>query len=656
MSDFLQVLPQQKDRYRRDMQALAVQYFSQRERLSPAETIELIRVMGAPTVKELCGPFSWAQTPYLRPIFERFWSRGFSEGAVAKASQLGFTDGVLINIVAYAAYARPGSISFLLPSDVFAQDFSKDKIDPLLEHSPIVAAAFASAKARDADATILNKKMRSGYRLRLFGANSVKRLKSFAGIYRLLDETDDFENDPKQGDPEDLLDRSALTGSDHAVRKLKGTTPTLDYGRGWKDYLAGDQQKLHITCPSCSMPFVLTWNLIRWDKTTEHHPETAHAVCPNGHKIPHELKRQLVTAGRYIPTNPKATMPSWHIPGFVSFADQMSWPKTVTKFLEAGKDPAKLKVVFNTRFGEPFEDRSGERIHVESLRDRRDKYAAEVPAGVGVLTLAVDVQRLWMEVLLVGWGAGEESWRIHHWRLEGDTSVTVAAPGQVTVWDRLSQLIQRAYVHEAGIALTPAITLIDSADGERTQVVYDFVKAMSPWNVFAARGEKMFNGRLRANREAMVRIGTASDTSIRLVRMNTYAARNTVYSRLRIKSPGYGRMHWPLLPEDSPEFPEDYFKQFENEKKVSEPIAKGSSVMEDVWVTTGRNEGPDLEVISLCALHQLGDAVRHNLVQLVTQVAAQGEALRLSRELGTPKFPVRTERPETPGRDRPLRG
>lgn len=654
MSELLQVLPQQRDRYRQEMQRLAHQYFARRERLTPAETIERIRVMGPPTVKELCGPFRWAQTPYLRPIFDAFWSRGFSEGAVAKASQLGFTDSLLMNIIAYAAYARPGSISILLPSDVFAQDFSKDKIDPLLEHSPIVAAAFTSARSRDADATMLNKKMTSGYRLRIFGANSVKRLKSFAGIYRLLDETDDFENDPKQGDPEDLLDRSALTGSDHANRKLKGTTPTLDHGRGWKDYLAGNQQKLHVTCPHCGCPFVLTWNLIRWDKTTQHHPETAHAVCPHGHKIPHELKKSLVTSAHFVATNPTAAMPSWHLPGFISFAEQMSWGKIAESFLEAGKDPAKLKVVFNTKFGEPFEDR-GERIHVESLKDRRDKYAAEVPAGVGVLTLAIDVQRLWVEALLVGWGAGEESWRIHHWRIEGNTSVTVGPPGTMTVWDKVARLFQQVYVHEAGVALTPAITLIDSADGDRTQVVYDFVKAHTSWNVFAARGEKQFNGRLRANRDAMVRIGTASDTSIRLVRMNTYAARDTVYGRLRIKSPGYGRMHWPLLPSDSPEFPDDYFKQFENEKKISEPISKGSSLTEEVWVTTGRNEAPDLEVISLCALHQLGDAVRHNLPQLVAQVAAQGEALRLQRALGTPRFPVATARPEIAGRDRPTR-
>lgn len=655
MSEWLQVLPQQRERYRREMQRLAAQYFTRRERLSPSETIEQIRVLGAPTVKELCGPFRWRQTPYLRPIFERFWSRGFSEGAVAKASQLGFTDGILINITAYAAYARPGSISILVPSDVFAEDFSKDKIDPLLEHSPIVAAAFATARSRDANATLLNKKMVSGYRLRIFGANSVKRLKSFAGIYRLLDETDDFENDPKQGDPEDLLDRSALTGSDHAVRKLKGTTPTLDHGRGWKDYLAGDQQKLHIRCPSCSVPFVLSWQLIRWDKTTEHHPETAHAVCPHGHRIPHELKESLVTAGEYIAMNPKATMPSWHIPGFVSFAEQMAWPKIVTKFLEAGKDPAKLKVVFNTRFGEPFEDRSGERIVVKSLRDRRRIYAAEVPAGVGVLTLTVDVQRQWLEVLLVGWGAGEESWRIHHWRIEGDTSVTSTAPGKLTVWDRLDTIIQGVYVHETGVALAPAITLIDAADGERSQVVYDFSKARTAWNVYAARGEKTFRGKDRPSRSAMVRIGKASDQAVRLVLMNTYAAKDAVFGRLRIEKPGFGHMHFKLTPDDSPEFPPDFYAQWENEKKITQPIYRNSTVMEEVWITTGRNEWPDLEMMALCALHQLGDVVRHNLVQLVAQVAAQGEALRAQKALGLVRFPVAAERPSTPGRDRPMR-
>ena len=57
------------------------------------------------------------------------------------------------------------------------------------------------------------------------------------------------------------------------------------------------------------------------------------------------------------------------------------WKKIVTKFLDSKDDPEKLKVVFNTLFGELWEDRIDDSDE-ETLMNRREDYDAELPEGV----------------------------------------------------------------------------------------------------------------------------------------------------------------------------------------------------------------------------------------------------------------------------------
>lgn len=653
------------EEYGRWRRAQAVKYFAQKQEVTPSKFIEANRVLGPPSMSE--GPFRWAETPYLREIFETFWSVGFREGAVAKASQIGYTDGVLMNIVAYAAIMRPDSIAMLLPSDLFAEDFSKDKVEPLLENTPIVGEVFTTLGGRDRDATLLNKKMRSGHRLRLFGANSIARLKSFGSAIRLLDEIDEFENDHKQGDPEALLDRAALRAKRGRSRKLKGGTATMAPSRIWRAFEAGDQRRWTLTCPTCQVRFYVRWQADRvasvprwghvtWERTTQHHPASAHFVCPHGHDIPQSLHRALVQAGSYQRQNPAASLPSWHIPGMISLSDSMSLGYIAERFLDAGKDPSKLKPVVNTLFGEPFEDLR-ERIEVSTLRDRRELYEAEVPRGVGLLTCAVDVQRgeanSRLEVMITGWGIGQESWRIHHFRLAGNVKKLRSVLGEEqTPWERLDGLLRRWYTHAAGMGLRISSTAIDSADGEMTDLVYQFVKPRQEMGVFALRGEQYFRGVTRRSRMAeMVKVGKAKDTTVRLVLANTYALKDRLFGRLKLGGKGPGVMHWPLLPDDSTQFPSDYFDQFGNESRQDVPLNKHSSETESVYVQRGPNEAIDLEMQSLAALYVLGDDIVNALPQRVAEVQARG--LVAQQNAGTLTDQVPATRTLSPGRARP---
>jgi len=76
----------------------------------------------------------------------------------------------------------------------------------------------------------------------------------------------------------------------------------------------------------------------------------------------------------------------------------------VTEFLKAKEDPFKLKTWINTVLGETFEER-GDSVDPTSLAARVERYPAEVPNGVGVLVVAVDVQGDRLEVFVKGYGA-----------------------------------------------------------------------------------------------------------------------------------------------------------------------------------------------------------------------------------------------------------
>ena len=81
------------------------------------------------------------------------------------------------------------------------------------------------------------------------------------------------------------------------------------------------------------------------------------------------------------------------------------------EWLEAKGDPEREKVIKNTRFGESyampkaFEDE-------DIFMRRRERYGAELPDGVLLLTASVDTQDNRLEYEVCGWGVGEESWGI----------------------------------------------------------------------------------------------------------------------------------------------------------------------------------------------------------------------------------------------------
>src|SRR5690606_32664875 len=100
------------------------------------------------------------------------------------------------------------------------------------------------------------------------------------------------------------------------------------------------------------------------------------------------MKRQ---PAKWVAHNPKAInnrVRSFWLNAFV--APWNSWAEIVKEFLESKDDPEKLQVVWNTVFGESWEER-GEQMEEDELIKRQEEYPAELPDGVLLLTAGVDV-------------------------------------------------------------------------------------------------------------------------------------------------------------------------------------------------------------------------------------------------------------------------
>ena len=114
-----------------------------------------------------------------------------------------------------------------------------------------------------------------------------------------------------------------------------------------------------------------------------------------------------------------------------------SWESIILKYLNAIGSTRKMQVVYNTCFGELWEDR-GDLEDEDSLMARREEYPAELPEGVLVLTAGVDTQDDRMEYEIVGHGHFGETWGI-------EKGIIMGRPDDDAVWAQLDELVLTAF-------------------------------------------------------------------------------------------------------------------------------------------------------------------------------------------------------------------
>ena len=342
-----------------------------------------------------------------------------------------------------------------------------------------------------------------------------------------------------EGDPQELAERRTETFR-HNRKIVKTSTPTIK-GRSKieTDYMNGTQEEWHTECPHCHTYSFIRFENIKFEKEAfknekgdeDYHVLSASWQCPHCKKlIPEHAAKRL--PAKWVSQNPKAIangVRSFRLNAFMS--PWSDWKDICLKFLKAHKDPEKLKVVYNTMFGELWELHEKTGLD-ESLYKRREHYDAEVPTGVLLLTMGVDTQDNRLEYEVVGWDRNGQSWGISRGVIPGRAD----APG---VWEEIDLLLDREWTLKNGMKMRILAAFIDSG-GHFTQEVYRECAKRQSKRIWPIKGE---GGEGKQYCRPM-KTSAGKDNGVKFI-IGVDQGKEGIMYEAGLEEPGAGYMHFP---------------------------------------------------------------------------------------------------------------
>jgi len=264
-----------------------------------------------------------------------------------------------------------------------------------------------------------------------------------------------------------------------------------------------------------------------------------------------------------------------------------TWAECARDFLDASDVPAKLQPFVNTVLGEVWEDRSGEVMDTDSLYNKREDYPI-VPRQAVLLTCGIDVQPDRLELELVAWGRGEESWNIDYQIIAGD-------PSSGEVWELLDEYLKQRWPHPAfedGMRIMASC--IDTG-GSNTQSVYNFVRPREGRRIWGIKG-------YAGSRPVWPRRPSRNNKGkINLYIVGVDAAKDVITARFKkagAGASGVGATHFHIARD------REYFEQLTSERKVTR-FYKGFKKISWEKGDHSRNEALDCRVYAYAALQGL---------------------------------------------------
>lgn len=550
--------------------------------LKPSEWAETnVRI---PVGNAVPGLIRFDNAPYQREPLDMLVNPDCYRITLMWAAQVGKTQLALCG-QGYHIAMRPVSQMMMQPSQSDLQVWMNSKFTPMVDANPSIRERLAKPRGRDGVNNSTMKSYPGGF-LMFAWSGSPKTMRGRSAPIIIADEVDGYEG-TDEGHPVSLLWQRAATFGDQ--RKLvEISTPTIK-GQSYieKAFDSGDQRRLWVPCPHCGGDQLLIWDHVVWDgkgqEGEDQHPETARYVCSHCGALWADGERKAaIRAGQWRGAKPFRGHASYHLNELYSTFRRLR--DIVQSYLDklATDD---LQTFVNVSLAETWEE-TGEQADPDGLMARAEEFAAPVPAGGLVLTAGVDMQQDRLEVEVVAWGHGEESWSVDYQVLWGD-------PLQGDVWEELEELLSNTWLHESGAQLSIMASCVDTGGtGGNTQAAYEWLRGKTGRRIFGVKGVGGW-GRPIVAAPSRKRSGKNA-RKIDLFLVGTDEAKLTVMRRLAVQQPGPGFSH---VPHDRGA---DWYHQLTAEKMMTRYV-KGFPVRE--WhQTRPRNEALDCRVYALAAL------------------------------------------------------
>lgn len=570
--------------------------------LRPSEWAE--RNLRIPVGNALPGPMRFENAPYQVEPLDMTADPRCTRITLKWGAQVGKTM-VALCAQGYRIEHNPASQIMLQPSQGDLHTWLETKFNPMVESNDRLQELIATPRARDG---VNNQRMKSypGGFIMFSWSGSPKTMRGRSAPFIVCDETDGYDR-TAEGHPVSLLWQRAATFGDQRLL-LEISTPTIkgeSYIEGAFD--AGDQRRFHVPCPHCDHRQPLTWSGVTWSKDAEggHLPETAGYACQDCGAVWSDGERiAAIRKGEWVAARPFRGHASYHLNELYSCFRRLG--DIVQSFLDK-KAANDLQTFVNVSLAETWEE-EGDQADAAGIAQRCKPFAAPVPAGAGVLTAGVDMQQDRLEVEVVGWGLGEESYSVDYRILWGD-------PLDGAVWDDLDQYLDQTWQHETGAEIRIAAACVDTGGtAGYTTAAYDYTRGRRGQGVFAIKGVGGW-GRpiVSAPRKVKARRARAVD----LFSVGVDEAKLITMRRLAILQPGPGYCHFPEGRD------REYFDGLTAEKLVTRYL-RGFPVRE--WKKTReRNEPLDCRVYAMAALKILRPNMQNRLDRL-TAAAPEPEA------------------------------
>jgi phage terminase large subunit GpA-like protein len=517
---------------------------------------------------------------------------------VQKSAQIGWTE-IINNIIGYFIHQDPSPIMIVQPTQDAAEDWSRDRLAPMIRDTPVLRERISDHRSRDSTNTLRHKTFPGGL-LSLAISNSPSSLASKPIRVILFDEVDKYPPSARHaGDPVALGMKRTTNFWNRKI--LGGSTPTIkEVSKIVARFEGSDQRYYFVPCPHCHEPQRLVWAQVKWDSGK---PETSAYCCEHCGTLWNDGERIAALAhGEWRASKPFNGIAGFHLSEIYSPFVKLS--EMVANFLQAKSLPETLQQWVNESLGEAYEQ-AGSTVEPGSLLERIEQYGPEnVPGGVLLLTAGVDVQDDRIEVQLNGWGADEENWVIDQRVFRGD-------PGKPALWLEVDEYLLQQFPTEDGRHLFVEAVAVDSG-GHNTQAVYQFVVSRKRRRVWAIKG-MAGAGRLAWPKQAS---RTAkSRAKVYLIGVDTI--KGVLYGRLtKVPEPGPGYIHLPHS------WDEKMCAQLTSEKAVTKYV-RGRATL--VWEPRSKGiaqEAQDCWNYAYAAMIGRGGA------QLLSRMAKQPRAAR----------------------------
>lgn len=515
-----------------------------------------------------------------------------------------------LNVIGRKLDDDPAPVLYIGPTKSNLESIAEPQISAMLRSVPSLRAKMPGGKAQKK----LVKRV-AGVTLRLVWAGSATELASQPAHTVIVDERDKMMAIKGEGDPETLATARIATYPDGKIfiasSPTEGTVQTYvhpDTGFEhwqltdpqdipsaiWRDWQEGTRHEWAVPCQHCHEFFIPRFKLLKWPDgaTPRSALKDARLACPKCGGLHEESSKEALNAkgkpvapgqrivdGEVVGEIPGNDTASLWVSGLMS--PWVSFGQRAAAWIRAAAsgNQDRIRAEINTSFGELYQLR-GQAPDWKAVQELGAGYKlGDIPRGVIVIFLTVDVQKDHLVCVVRAWGVELESWLIHCEELWGDTD-------QPEVWERLTALSEKQFSGKAIAAVA-----VDS--GYRTERAYQWCH------------ERGAHSYATFGRDRPAKLYASFDVEVnRLGRRLFSGMKRWILDESYFKGWVHDRLNWPQeqpgawhLPSD---VPADYCRQLVGEQRMRLPSGGVQ------WVKSGANDYLDCEKQQVFLAHVEG--------------------------------------------------